>query len=140
MNETLDLKYHHGPRQYPIQSAADGLTKQDRMKTVTFPAFVLLITSGIQAAEPIDIGARRELFVDDYLVERLSGSAKLVVQKPVPQEVVLVTDRPWEGSSCLYFLSFKMASCIACITAACRSPMANWRTVKSSVTLKAATA
>ena len=62
---------------------------------------------GAQAAEPIDIGSRRELFVDDYLINRLQGSAKLVVQQPTPREVVLVTDKPWEGSSCLYFTIFQ---------------------------------
>ena len=62
---------------------------------------------GARAAEPIDIGSRRELFTDDYLVEGLSGSATLVVQKPVSREVVLVTDKPWEGSSCLYFTIFQ---------------------------------
>jgi hypothetical protein len=58
------------------------------------------------ASEPIDIGSRRELFVDDYLIHRLDGGARLVVQNPVPREVVLVTDKPWEGSSCLYFTIF----------------------------------
>ena len=69
--------------------------------------FCSLLADGGSAAEPLAIGTRRELFVDDYLVERLSGNARLVVQKPVPREVVLVTDKPWEGSSCLYFTIFQ---------------------------------
>jgi len=48
-----------------------------------------------RAAEPIEIGSQRELFVDDYLIGQLSGDARQVLQKPVPQEVVLVTDKPW---------------------------------------------
>ncbi len=69
--------------------------------------FCSLLANGGSAAEPLAIGTRRELFVDDYLIERLSGNARLVVQKPVPREVVLVTDKPWEGSSCLYFTIFQ---------------------------------
>ncbi|SVC64756.1 uncharacterized protein METZ01_LOCUS317610, partial [marine metagenome] len=45
---------------------------------------------------PIDIGTRLELMIDDYLVARLSGDAKLRLNRPVPQEAVLVTDKPWE--------------------------------------------
>ena len=49
--------------------------------------------------KPIAIGSRRELFVDDYLVERLSGSAELRLHAPVPREVVLIHDAPWEGNA-----------------------------------------
>lgn len=81
------------------------MSRQDH---ASLAAFILLSSlPAWSAAEAIDIGSRRELFVDDYLVERLSGSAKLVVQQPVPREVVLVTDKPWEGSSCLYFTIFE---------------------------------
>ena len=60
-----------------------------------------------RAAEPIDIGSQRELFVDDYLIGQLSGDARQVLQKPVPQEVVLVTDKPWEGNTCAYYTIFQ---------------------------------
>ena len=71
-------------------------------------AFILLSSfTAVLAADPVDIGSRRELFVDDYLINRLTGGAKLVVQPPTPQEVVLLTDKPWEGSSCLYFTIFQ---------------------------------
>ena len=73
------------------------------MKPFTTFLIYSLMTIGAVAAEPIDIGSRRELFVDDYLVERLSGKVKLVVQQPVAREVVLVTDKPWEGNACVYF-------------------------------------
>ena len=32
-----------------------------------------------EAAEPLDIGLRRELFVDDYLIDELSGDAQQVL-------------------------------------------------------------
>jgi len=54
-------------------------------------------------ADEIHIGQRVELFVDDYLVDRVNGDAMLVVKRPQPREVVFVADRPWEGSNSLYF-------------------------------------
>ena len=46
---------------------------------------------------PVDLGSRRELFTDDFLIDHLEGGARQVLQHPVPREPVLVTDRPWEG-------------------------------------------
>lgn len=53
------------------------------------------------------IGSRRELFVDDYLIADKSGGARLRLHKPVPREVVLVTDRPWEGNMSGYVTLFR---------------------------------
>ena len=50
----------------------------------------------------IDIGSRLELFVDDYLIDRLDG-AELRMHQPSPQGVALLLDEPWEGNSCNYF-------------------------------------
>jgi hypothetical protein len=57
--------------------------------------------------EPIEIGSRRELFVDDCLIDKLTGGARQVLQKPAPQEVVLVADQPWEGNTSAYFTVFQ---------------------------------
>ncbi len=51
---------------------------------------------------PLMIGNRRELLVDDYLIDKLSGGARLQLHRPVPREVVLRTDAPWEGNACGY--------------------------------------
>ena len=48
------------------------------------------------AAEPVKLETRRELFVDDYLVESLRDT-RLVLHHPEPREIVLRFDRPWEG-------------------------------------------
>ena len=56
--------------------------------------------------EAESLGSRVEPFVDDYLIDRLGGTARLVVQKPEPKEVVLRTDRPWEGNTSAYFTIF----------------------------------
>ena len=54
----------------------------------------------------IDIGSRLELFVDHHLIERLRG-AKLRLNHPEPQNVVLCHDEPWEGNSCGYVTVFR---------------------------------
>ena len=44
----------------------------------------------------LDLGSRRELFVDRYLVATLSGT-RLKLHEPRPAGVALRFDRPWEG-------------------------------------------
>ncbi len=65
-------------------------------------AMVLAIVALAQAAEPIAIGSRLELMVDGHLIERVSGAAQLRLQTPVPREICLVLDAPWEGNGCGY--------------------------------------
>ncbi len=60
-----------------------------------------------QAAKAIAIDSRRELFVDDYLIDQLSGKATLQLHHPVPREVVMIHDQPWEGSGSGYHSVFK---------------------------------
>jgi len=50
---------------------------------------------------PIDIGTRLELFVDEFLIDRMDG-AHLKLHQPVPRDIALETDRPWEGNMCGY--------------------------------------
>lgn len=56
---------------------------------------------------PIDIGSRRELFVDDFLIDRLAGKTQLRLHNPVPREIAITHDAPWEGSACGYHSIFK---------------------------------
>ncbi len=58
-------------------------------------------------AEPIDIESRVELFVDDFVVDRLTGDADYRLHEPEPKEVVLVTDMPWEGNTSAYYTIFR---------------------------------
>jgi hypothetical protein len=62
----------------------------------------LSVASATGAHEPIAIGDRRELLVDDFLVDAISGGARLQLHQPVPREIVLNTDQPWEGNACGY--------------------------------------
>jgi hypothetical protein len=51
----------------------------------------------VPVEDPIrDIGSRRELFIDDYLIERLDR-ASLKLHEPVSGGVVIRNDKPWEG-------------------------------------------
>ncbi|MDG1893426.1 MAG: hypothetical protein P8J37_00805 [Fuerstiella sp.] len=74
----------------------------------TIPSLCLIVYgSAAFAADAIDIGSRRELFVDRYLIDSMSNSVQLQVQQPEAQEVVLVTGEPWEGNTCAYYSIFQ---------------------------------
>jgi len=66
-----------------------------------------LVALAARAAEPVNIGSRLELLVDDYLVEKLGGGAALRLHHPVPREICLVLDAPWEGNGCNYVTVLK---------------------------------
>lgn len=53
------------------------------------------------------IGSRRELFVDEHLIDSIDGGAALKLQLPEPREVVLTADKPWEGNTSAYFTVFQ---------------------------------
>ncbi len=53
-----------------------------------------------------DIGSRRELFADDWLIERQAGLERRL-HHPVPAEVALTFDEPWEGPDCCYVTVFR---------------------------------
>jgi hypothetical protein len=53
-------------------------------------------------AAPSAIASRRELFVDQSLVERLDGGAEFRLHHPTPREVAIAFDRPWEGNASGY--------------------------------------
>lgn len=77
------------------------------MKVLKIVTCLVLSVSIVMAADPIDIGNRRELFVDGHLVEKMTGDVALKLMKPDPKEVVLVTDSPWEGNTSGYYTLFK---------------------------------
>lgn len=53
------------------------------------------------AQEPINIGSARQLFVDDAILES-RANVDLQLHQPIPREVVLVADRPWENTVLTY--------------------------------------
>ncbi len=75
-------------------------------------AFALVFAGGWNTAcalaqDAIQIAGRWELLVDRYLIERMQGDIELRLHEPVPQEVVMVHNRPWEGNSCGYHTIFQ---------------------------------
>lgn len=54
----------------------------------------------------INLGSRRELFVDNFLIEKLNG-AELRLQTPRDEGNVLAFDKPWEGAFCAYVTILK---------------------------------
>lgn len=58
-------------------------------------------------AEPINVGTHLELFVDDSLIDSFKGAAALRLHEPIPREIALVHDAPWEGNSCGYYTVFQ---------------------------------
>jgi hypothetical protein len=81
------------------------------MKPRTPPFYGLLVAVSLLPAmgyaaesdtpKPIDLGSRRELFADSFLVDQLTGAA-LALERPRDEGVVLRFDRPWEGRFCGY--------------------------------------
>ncbi len=61
---------------------------------------------GEGAGDAITLGGRRELFVDDFLIDRLEGAA-LRMHKPEPREVAITCDAPWEGNTSAYYTIFQ---------------------------------
>lgn len=68
---------------------------------------MLTMTSAAFADDVIDIGSRRELFADDFLIGKLSGDVTQKLHQPTPHDVVLVTGEPWEGNTCAYYSIFQ---------------------------------
>ena len=50
----------------------------------------------VRADEPLEIGSRRELFIDRFLIDKLD-KATLRLQPPQPAGVAFKFDQPWEG-------------------------------------------
>ena len=53
------------------------------------------------------MGSRRELFVDDFLVERTSGELLFQLHHPVAREQVIQHAEPWEGVGSAYHTVFQ---------------------------------
>lgn len=65
--------------------------------TIAIIAILTTLRSTASAADaPIEIGGHRELFVDHFLIEKLTN-AHLQLQKPEAAGVALKFDKPWEG-------------------------------------------
>ena len=57
--------------------------------------------SRASGSEPVRIDSARQLFVDDFLIESMTGT-QLELQQPRERDVVFVHDEPWEGCTSTY--------------------------------------
>lgn len=75
-----------------------------RLCAALCPALFAAASSLVQAAgaPTIDIGSRRQLFVDRYLIESAKG-VELRLSTPVDAGPAIVLDKPWEGAFSGYF-------------------------------------
>lgn len=55
----------------------------------------------------IDLGSRRDLFVDDFLIGTMTGQAGQRLHHPQPREIAITHDAPWEGSGSGYHSVFR---------------------------------
>ncbi len=73
----------------------------------SFLVLIFIIASGCSDTgktsdkEVIKLGDKREIFVDNYLIEKLGG-ARIAMHSPHDEGVVMLFDKPWEGSFCAY--------------------------------------
>lgn len=67
-----------------------------KMRAMILAGSLLAAGTVAIAQDPIDLGTRRELMVDRFLIERLDG-LELRLHHPVPAGVALRLDQPWEG-------------------------------------------
>ena len=54
----------------------------------------------------VSIGTRRELFVDNFLIDKLSGKAELKLHNPEAKNIALVHNEKWEGNTSGYHSIF----------------------------------
>lgn len=60
------------------------------------PLLVLVASALVRADEPVVLKNRRELFVDDFIVQRVAG-VEYRLGVPQPAGTALKLDQPWEG-------------------------------------------
>jgi len=60
----------------------------------------------VHADDVVDIGSRRELFVDDFLIDQLDRAQRRL-HHPRAREIAIVHDAPWEGAGSGYHTVIK---------------------------------
>lgn len=80
-------------------------TKRGVVAGWVLAALVLIAPAGAAQSEPLAVGCRLEPFVDDFLIETMSGAA-LRLHEPIARDVAIVFDAPWEGNTSTYVTVF----------------------------------
>ena len=82
-------------------------TPNDTVRVLDISTAHVLAAHAEGAPAIMDIGSRLELFVDDYLIDSLTG-AELRLHHPVPREkAITFGDKPTEGNGSAYVRVFK---------------------------------
>ena len=80
------------------------------MKCPAFAAGIAIAVafsgSSATAAEPLQIGSSRQLFVDRHLIEDLTD-VRLVLHQPVRREIAIANEFPWERFGVSYMTVFR---------------------------------
>ena len=66
------------------------------MNPLCWTALIAFVQTASVAGEIIELGSRRELFVDHFLIEKMDG-VQLKLHEPQREGIALKFDRPWEG-------------------------------------------
>lgn len=84
-------------------------TKLSLIPALLVVLFIVTHANGQQfnRSDIINVGTKRQLFVDNYLIETISGQAKLELHNPTPREIALTHDSPWEGNASVFHSIFK---------------------------------
>jgi len=103
--KTTDLLMY---RQQANQKERD-MTRGKQFAGICVAALLVAVSTITSAscAEPIDVGSRLELFVDDHLIGEVSGDVCQQLLKPEPKDVVFVADESWEGNTSGYYTYFR---------------------------------
>ncbi|MDB6027561.1 MAG: hypothetical protein JWM68_3784 [Verrucomicrobiales bacterium] len=75
-------------------------------RLIQIPVLLLVSLLSSSAGEVIELGSRRELFVDKFLIEKME-SAQLKMHEPHREEPALKFDAPWEGGWSCYVTVMK---------------------------------
>ena len=70
------------------------------------PLVIAVVVTSVGAGEPIDIGTRRQLFVDGYLIKSMNN-VRQVLHRPVRGEVAIKPEHPWEKHGVSYMVTFR---------------------------------
>ena len=93
-----DLKIH---RVTSPQIKFSKMMKPQKLILYLFPVILLPLFGFSQNKEVITMGNKREIFVDNYLIDKLN-SAQIIKHTPHDEGAVLFFDKPWEGIFCGY--------------------------------------
>jgi len=68
---------------------------------VSIELLIVMVPPAAGAEDVVDIGSRRELFVDHFLIDKLAGT-RLELKRPRPAEVAIRYNQPWEDHHAFY--------------------------------------